>query len=132
MIAVDTNVLVRFIVDDDPQQCRKARHFFQRCVKESLRIYIPDIVICETVWVLSRAYHLSRNEIAHVLEGLFSSADVEYDSPVCLSKALASYLKKSGDFADYLILEKARELGCEKLCTFDKIFLQEKGTEIPG
>jgi predicted nucleic-acid-binding protein len=125
MVAVDTNVLVRFIVDDDPAQCKRAKALIQRCIRDSNRIFISDVVVCETVWVLERAYRLSKDEVARVLGELLSSIETAFEEPENFQKALELYESKKGDFADYLILSKASEAGCSALYTFDEKLLEE-------
>ena len=130
MIALDTNVLVRFLVDDDPAQCRRARVLVKRAADRK-GVYISDIVLCETVWVLSRAYRLQRKDICRVLRQLLMAREVTLASPDAAAGALDAYEKKKGDFADYLILEHAQAAGCRTVVTFDRALLEEHGFTAP-
>src|SRR5437763_14755561 len=76
MIAVDTNVLVRYIVEDDPQQSSAAAAMIERAVKRDETIFVPQIVLCELVWVLSFAYRYKREAIAGFLHQLRRGAQL--------------------------------------------------------
>ena len=91
MIALDTNVLVRFLVDDDPSQCRKARDLVKKCVSGDTPILIPEVVLCEVVWVLRRAYRFGREEIIDVLQKLVSSHGIVLDTPEIATDAMEMF-----------------------------------------
>ena len=130
MIALDTNVLVRFLVDDDPAQCRRARALVKRATNRG-GVFISDIVLCETVWVLSRAYRLPRKDICGVLRQLLMAREVALPSPDAAARAFDAYEQRKGDFADYLIREHAEAAGCRTVATFDKTLLEEHGFTPP-
>ena len=67
MTALDTNVLVRFLVEDDPKQSARAAALAKRSVRDRESLFLAQIVICETVWVLETAYDFDRGRIAQVL-----------------------------------------------------------------
>lgn len=127
MIALDTNVLVRFLVEDDEAQCARAAALVQRTVDEDERMFVSEIVICETVWVLARAYKFSRAEISAVLADLLRARHLEFGRADWLWNAHRAYEAGRGDFADYLIREEARGVGCETIATFDAALLKEPG-----
>ncbi|MFA6034726.1 MAG: type II toxin-antitoxin system VapC family toxin [Myxococcota bacterium] len=131
MIALDTNVLVRFLVDDDPSQCRKARDLVRKCVANDTPILIPEVVLCETVWVLRRAYRFGREEIIDVLQKLVSSRGIVLDSPEITADAMEMFRSAKGDLADYLILCRAKAKGALKVATFDKALLGTPGFFTP-
>ncbi|MCC6157598.1 MAG: type II toxin-antitoxin system VapC family toxin [Deltaproteobacteria bacterium] len=120
MIALDTNVLVRFLVADDAAQSRRARALIERGIAAGERFFVADIVLCETVWVLDRAYGFSRAEIAGVLRALVAARHVVMESAGRVRTALDNYTAKRGDFSDYLIAESAIATGCERVATFDR------------
>jgi predicted nucleic-acid-binding protein len=120
MIAIDTNILVRFLVNDDPKQARKAKTFVAQLDAEDARAYVSDIVLCELVWVLARSYRFDRAQIALVLRKLAGARQLRFDSTDHVLRALGAYEQSKGDFADYLIREHARAAGCESVVTFDQ------------
>ena len=71
MIGLDTNVLVRYLVEDDARQTAQAAALIERAIADDESLYVSDVVVCETVWVLSVAYKVGRKKIAAVLRNLF-------------------------------------------------------------
>ncbi|MGZ8330371.1 MAG: PIN domain-containing protein, partial [Rhodoplanes sp.] len=120
MIGLDTNILVRLVVADDPAQTARAQRFVEtRCTPEAPG-FINCIVLAELVWVLARAYDYSRAEIAAAVENLLAGDDrvIEHDDEV--RDALEIYRSGRGDFVDALILYINRARGCEATATFDR------------
>ncbi len=120
MIALDTNLVVRLLVDDDPEQCRRARRVVENAEKREKPLWLCDIVMCETVWVLESCYELRRDAIAPALKRLVRARQVSLQSSDQVAAALAAYADGPADFADYLILEHAKAAGCDRLVTFDQ------------
>jgi len=131
VIGLDTNVVVRFLVADDPRQAERARALVERSVAAGEALFIPDIVWCETVWVLESAYGLARREIGAALRRLLGARGVVVRSFDRLGAALDAYEQRRGDFADYLIREEARAEGCESVATFDRALLRDEGFTAP-
>ena len=131
MIALDTNVLVRFLVEDDEAQSRRASRLIESARKRDETLFISDIVMCETVWVLSMSYRFSRSEIAGVLRDLLRGRGVVFSSSDSLARALHAYVAGKGDFADYLIREHARAAGADTVATFDRALLKDQGFSKP-
>ena len=131
MIALDTNVLIRFLVEDDEQQSRLATRLIEGAIERDEPLFISDIVMCETVWVLSSAYRFSRAEIVQALSGLLRARAVVFTSSDRLARALDAYAKGKSDFADYLIREHARAAGADTVATFDRSLLKERGFTKP-
>lgn len=120
MIGLDTNVLVRYIVQDDTDQAAHAGDLIeQRCTVTSPG-WISSIVIRGLVWVFEGAYDYSRDVIASVLRQILVTAELSVDSPQLCWIALRAYEHSGADFADYLIGAGNREAGCETTFTFDK------------
>ncbi|MCL4235986.1 MAG: type II toxin-antitoxin system VapC family toxin [Deltaproteobacteria bacterium] len=120
MIALDTNVVVRFLVADDVAQSRRARALIERGVSEGDRFFIADIVLCEIVWVLDRAYGFARSQIAGTLRSLVVAKNMTLENPERVRAALERYSVGRGDFSDYLIAEAAVAGGCDRVATFDR------------
>lgn len=125
MIAVDTNVLVRFLVADNETQAACATASFEAAARRRVTIFVSQIVVCELVWVLSIAYRRDRFEITSMLELLLRSGGLELEGRDEVTRALNAFAAGKGDFADYLIREKARSAGCESVMTFDSALLRE-------
>ena len=127
MIALDTNVLVRYLVEDDAKQTALAAALIDRAIAGGTTLFISEVVVCETVWVLSVSYHTGRAEIARVLRNLLRARHLTFRAVDQLIRALDAYEAGKGDFADYLIREQARAAECESVATFDRVLLRERG-----
>ena len=131
MIALDTNVLVRFLVEDDKVQSAKAAKLVAHAVSEDEPLFISDVVVCETVWVLLAAYRVPRAEVGELLGRLLMAAHLRFNDVDRLSRALEAFAVGKGDFADYVIREHARAAGCDHVATFDRMLLKEQGFAAP-
>lgn len=127
MIALDTNVLVRYLVEDDAKQTVSAAALIHRVIANDDTLFVSDVVVCETVWVLSVSYHVGRQEIASVLGNLLRARHLTFSATDQLIRALDAYEVGKGDFADYLVREHARAADCENVATFDRVLLRERG-----
>ena len=117
MKAVDTNVLLRYIVRDDPQQFQTAAVFLgARTVADP--VFVSLIVVAELVWALSRRYRYPREDVRAAIMALMEAAEVRFEDEEHLSALLASSPK--GDIADHLIAHCAAKAGCISTVTFDK------------
>jgi predicted nucleic-acid-binding protein len=120
VIAIDTNILVRYLVNDDPLQARRAKALVDRLDEEESRAYVSDIVLCELVWVLSSCYGFDRAQITLALRKLAAARQLRFASTDNVLRAIGAYEQHKGDFADYLIREHAKAAGCTSVLTFDK------------
>ena len=127
MIAVDTNVLVRFLVEDDEAQTRAASSLISRAGRTGEPLYVSDVVLCEVVWVLSASYRFTNAEIIATLRKLLHARQLTFRSSDILVRAVEAYAGGKGDFADYVIREDAKAAGCDSVVTFDKALLKESG-----
>jgi predicted nucleic-acid-binding protein len=115
-IALDTNVLIRYLTwDDDVQSPLSAK-----AIEGAETVVVSSIVLCEAVWVLERAYKLKAKEIAKTLKDFIVSETVEVDRP--LAEAGLAALERGGDFADGIILFEAERAKVDQLVTFDQQF----------
>jgi len=120
VIGLDTNVVVRFLVQDDQVQSAIANRFMSRLGREKPG-FISSVVLAEITWVLSRAYKSSREDIARAVEGLLRSAELNVENADAAYRALAIYqASPSAEFADALIAETASLAGAAETVTFDK------------
>lgn len=117
MIAVDTNLVVRFLIPaDDPGQAAKAKALFG---KET--VFVPTTVLLETAWVLGRVYKVPVPMVASALRSLFGITNVRVEEPERLRQAL-EWMRDGLEFADAFHLASAHD--CEALVTFDKAFVK--------
>jgi len=118
MIGLDTNVLVRYIMQDDVKQSPKATKLI-----DSLTVEAPGFVslvsVVELWWVLSSSYGLSREQVAEALELLLRSKEIVVDRSDQVLKALRVFKVSTADFADCLIERSAASAGCDRTVTFD-------------
>jgi predicted nucleic-acid-binding protein len=131
VIALDTNVLVRFLVEDDQVQTARATALIRRVIDADERLFVPDVVMCEVAWVLGTSYKTPRREIASILRRLVGVRHLAFASTDLLARALAAFDRGKGDFADYLIREQAKAAGCTAVATFAGALLKESGFERP-
>lgn len=120
MIGVDTNVLLRLLVGDDPAQASKARQLFDRAAADQQSIWVSDTVLVELAWTLGRAYGRDRSDVVQALRALSSHATVALESAVAVREATDSFERGPADFADCLLCAKAAAAGCDQVATFDR------------
>ncbi len=126
MIALDTNVLVRFLVQDDPLQAQLATKLIDQLTDDA-RGFVSREVLIELVWVLERSYRLSRAEIAVALDGLLSATELDIEGSDEVAPAIELYRIDGFGFADLMIAAAARRVGAAELVTFD-----QKAARLPG
>ena len=118
MIGLDTNVLVRHLVQDDPGQSRKATQLITKHCTRDDPGFINRIVLCELVWVLESAYGYPKDTIVVVLDKLLRTSQLKIEDVQAAWSALRIYQKGKADFADCLIGITNRIGGCERTVTF--------------
>jgi predicted nucleic-acid-binding protein len=129
MTGLDTNVLVRYFVKDDPLQTQAAENLLDSLSPEAPG-WLGLIVLVELVWVLRFMYQFQRDGIARIVESLLRSLDVVVDQENVVHQALSLYRNSKADFADCLIAASARAAGCRKTVTFDRIAARDAGMEL--
>ncbi|MHC4392451.1 MAG: PIN domain-containing protein [Planctomycetota bacterium] len=127
MIGLDTNVLVRFLVKDDERQARRAKRLIKEAIETEIDVFLSDVVLCETVWVLEVSYRFKRPAIEEVLRSLLAARHLRFTSSDRIARAVAAYAAGRGDFADYVIREHATTAGCASVYTFDKALKTDDG-----
>ena len=120
MIGLDTNVLARYIVRDDPRQTATAT----RLIEARCTVHDPGsvtlVVLCELVWVLDRGYGYGRPDIAGVLRRILSADDLQVEHSELAWQALNLYEQEKADFSDYVIGLANRERKAETTYTFER------------
>lgn len=129
MIALDTNVLVRFLVQDDPKQGQAAAELVDGLTEQEPG-YICREVIVELVWVLERAYKMTRAQIAPAVEGLLTSREFVVEDADRVGLGLARYAMGGAGFSDRMILLASFDAQCACLATFDKALARDKGVQL--
>ncbi|MDV7272101.1 type II toxin-antitoxin system VapC family toxin [Thioclava sp. A2] len=119
MIALDTNVLVRYLVQDDAAQARIASEVIDS-LSDAAQGFVGREVLIELVWVLERAYGFNRVEIAAALDGLLAATELYIESADDLGLAIELYRNDGYGFADMMIVAAARRVGAKELVTFDR------------
>ena len=130
MPALDTNVLVRYVVQDDSGQLAAAKRLISRCVAEGQSLFVPVTVALELEWVLRASFGCVKDDVLQVLSNLFSAAELTFESERALEVALQLYREGSADFADCLHVALATEAGEQPLWTFDKGAAKVIGTRL--
>ena len=140
MIAIDTNVLLRYLLDDDHSQAAKA----EKLIKGNKSVLITDVVLVETIWTLKgRKYKLDKDSLIAVVQALFKEPNIRFENGQVVWMALNDYRQakpvkgKLADFSDALIANKARFIANQQsrdlkgVYTFDIAAQQLSGMEAP-
>jgi predicted nucleic-acid-binding protein len=127
MKGLDTNVLVRHLVQDDPAQSRLASTFIAQECGDKDPCFVNRIVLCELVWVLETAYRYPRETVSSALNGLMRTRQFRIEDLASAWRALECYRTGTADLADCLLGQTNRALGCPETVTFD-----EKAPRVAG
>jgi predicted nucleic-acid-binding protein len=120
MIGLDTNVLVRYLTQDDPDQAAFATRIFETELTEDAPGFIGLVVLVETAWVLQRLYRASAEEIRETVIDLLGSRAIVVENRDVVTRAIALSRQNSCGFADAIIAASAFDAGCEKVISFDR------------
>lgn len=120
MIGIDTNVLVRYLTQDDPAQSKKAGSVIEQALEEDDGVFINHIVLCEMLWVLDRAYGFPRATLADVMDKILQGKQFEIEDKHAAWQALLDFKSSKADYADCLIGIKNRQAGCTTTLTLDR------------
>ena len=126
MTGIDTNVLVRYLVQDDPEQSAQATRFIEKTISAANRGYVTSIVLCETVWVLARAYGQPKTALLEVIRGILEAEAFEVENRDCAWRAYFDFDKGEADFSDYLLAEICKAKGAAATVSFDKRALKHE------
>jgi predicted nucleic-acid-binding protein len=120
MKAIDTNILVRFLVNDDPVQAEQVRQLFAIGEQTGTLFFVPILVMLETIWVLESAYQVQRPDLIDALSDLLLMPIFQFEQRTAIQAALAIARTNHVDMSDILIAQTALNSGCESILTFDK------------
>jgi predicted nucleic-acid-binding protein len=132
MPALDTNALVRYVVQDDVAQLAAAKRLIRKCVSDGQTLFVPVTVTLEFEWVLRASFEYTKDDVMQVLSSLFSAAELTFESERALEVALQLYREGSADFADCLHVALAAPAGELPLWTFDKRAAKVNGARAIG
>jgi len=119
MIGLDTNVLVRYLVQDDPVQAQTAAAFIEEALASETPLYVNTIVLCETLWVLRSAYGHSEAMLRTVVDKLLHAHDTILEDETVLHQVLQTSERTGVPVVDVLIGKRNQAAGCEATVTFD-------------
>ena len=131
MIALDTNVLVRYLVEDDAAQALAARTLLEQITPEQPAFICREVMV-ELVWVLRRNYRLPRDRVAMVLEALLATEGLEIEAASDVARAAFRYRQGEADFADLMIASAAERRVASPLYTFDQKLARVEGAVLLG
>jgi predicted nucleic-acid-binding protein len=120
MIAVDTNVVVRFLVRDDERQAQAVYARLKRAESDGESLFVPLLVLLETIWVLGSAYDKSRADVLDAIEDMRRMPVFQFEDDEAVAGLLSDGRGCKADLADILIAHSAQSSGCEAGITFDK------------
>ncbi|MBI4997888.1 MAG: type II toxin-antitoxin system VapC family toxin [Rhodocyclales bacterium] len=119
MIGLDTNVLVRYVAQDDLRQSAKATRLIESLSADAPG-YVTTVAVVEFVWVLSECYGLAKDELCAALEALLRTKEIVVADAAIVWKAVRLFREGKADFADCLIERSGHEAGCHHTATFDR------------
>ena len=131
MIGLDTNVLVRYIMQDDPRQAAKASKLVES-LTPARPGFITLVTVVELFWVLTASFDLSRIQIVAAFDALIRSKQLLVEQADQVLRALRMYGAGSADFPDCLIERIAKAAGCDKVMTFDVAASRQAGMTLIG
>lgn len=130
MAALDTNVLIRFLIEDDAAQFAAATKLIRQCVVAGETLFIPVTVALELEWVLRSNFGFGKAAIVQTLSQLLSSVDLLFESEGALELALRLYGQSTAEFSDCLHVALASGAGHKPLWTFDKAAAKVDGARL--
>ena len=120
MKAIDTNVLIRFLVRDDETQAKRVYKRLKKAEQEKEALFVPLLVVQETIWVLESVYKIPRQEILDSIDELLLMPVIQLENPAVIVGFIVSARANNLDLSDLLIAQSALSSGCESIITFDR------------
>lgn len=128
MIAVDSNILIRYLVQDHPAQAALAGRFLEEDLTPDCPGLVTIVALCETVWALQRVYKIDLATTRAIMKELAAAPNLVVEREAVVAMALDA----GPGFADVLLHAIGRQLGAEKTMTFDRKFARLEGVELLG
>ena len=130
MPALDTNVLVRLIVQDDPTQVASAKRLLAKCIRENETLFIPITVSLELECVLRSSFGFGKPQVIQALSLILTAVELSFESESSIEAALLNYEQGTADYSDYLHLALAEKINAQPLWTFDKAASKATGARL--
>jgi predicted nucleic-acid-binding protein len=130
MLGLDTNVVVRYLAQDDQKQSAAATRVFEKVLAPDNPGFVSCIVLCELAWVLAECYGADRGRIRQALEGLLSAKQIVVEVPDLVRRALRAWDEGGADFSDALIGQLSTQNGATATLTFDRAAAKLLGFEL--
>ena len=132
MIGLDTNVLVRYLAQDDRIQSPVATRFLEGSLSKEDPGFVATVVLAELVWVLESNYQLGREQIADLLDRLLRANQLKFQDPDSAIQALRDFRTSKADYVDCLIQRVGSSAGCSQTMTFDRAASRINGMQLLG
>ena len=130
-VVIDTNILVRYLVNDDQKKAEAVDNLLDKAIKGDVRIVVPSVVIAELVWVLESFYQMKADAILELVEAIVNTSGLDVTDKSTVISALRLYKNRNIDFIDAWIIEFAKERGIRTIYTFDKKHFRDiEGIEV--
>jgi len=120
MKALDTNVLVRFLVKDDERQSKIVYRAFKQAETDKSTFFVPLLVVLETLWVLDSVYKIARNDIIDSINEILLMPILKFEAQATIQHFIFHARENKIDLSDALIACTAKLSGCKSVLTFDK------------
>lgn len=120
MIGLDTNVVIRILVDDDPAQAATVRKLLAAHDNVVGVFFVNDVVLAESAWVLASTYRQSRDSIATAIQALLDTPSIALEDTDAVARALSQFRITNADFSDCLVVAKNVAKHCTQTVTFDR------------
>jgi predicted nucleic-acid-binding protein len=120
VIALDTNLLVRLLTNDDAAQAARVDAWLRNNATAQAPAYVDHVVLCELAWVLERSYGYARSDVRRAMAALLANEQLKVESPAVVRQALSLHETGPADFSDYLLAVRAKAAGYSPVLTLDK------------
>lgn len=130
MAGLDTNVLIRFLMQDEPAQMRSAQRLIRNSLGAGELLFVPVTVALELEWVLRSRFELGKPAVLQTFSQLLSTVELRFEAAACIEWALKQYKDATADFSDCLHAALAGQAGEQPLWTFDKAVAKLAGVRL--
>jgi predicted nucleic-acid-binding protein len=130
VIGLDTNVVVRYLTQDDTRQAAAASRLFEQTLSVERPGLVSLVTLCEIVWVLADCYGADKARLGEVVEGLLASKQLVVEDAELVWKALRAWERSTADFSDALMGQTLAAKGCKRIVTFEKAAARLPGFEL--
>jgi predicted nucleic-acid-binding protein len=132
MIGLDTNVLVRYLAQDDRLQSPLATRLIEGSLSQESPGFISTVVLAELVWVLESSYQFTQEQLATLMDALLRARQLRFQDPESASQALRDFRASKADYVDCLIQRLGAAAGCGHTVTFDRVASRLSGMRLLG